>query len=158
MKKIVLVMVLAMVMVLAACGKKPDMDDYWNSPLWNDSEEESGYEETDKVKEELGSLSDDEKRILTNTAGQSTKERIYAGNLYDSEVEKVKVIRAVKEYLAETYPDHEFRITLYLSGHGEFELETDWVTLYVEIDGVNNDKWVDVRVTEDGMEFKDNIG
>lgn len=159
MKKLVLLLSLLSVMLLTACGRYSAWYKIKTVSDWYGLTEESKYEETDNVKEELGSLSEDEKRILSRD-GYSEKERIYASHLYDYEVKKVKNIRGAKEYLAEKYPDHEFRITLYESRGKKSTSPTGNIgddLLWIEFDGVNSGKWVKVIESENGLDFDDNI-
>ena len=159
MKKLVLVIMIPAIMLLTGCGRYSAWHTIKAAGELAGLFEETEYEETDIVKEELGSLSDDEKRILSR-GGYYAKDRIYAGHLYESEVNKVKNIRGAKEYLAENYPDHEFRITLYASRGKKSTSPTGDIgddLIWVDIDGEDTQTWVQVKETENGLEFSDCI-
>jgi len=130
---------------VAACGKKPGNTGYYD-------------EQKEKTIEELGSVSDDEKRILSR-GGYYDKDRIYDGKLLDNEIEKVKRIRGAKEYLAEKYPGQKFQIDLYEDGGDKSVSPTGIIgddTMWISENGENSLKWVKVKETENGYEYYDN--
>lgn len=121
--------------------------------------ETSSFEKYEaRTREELGSLSDDEKRILSR-GGYYAKERIYAGQLYSNEIEKVKKIRGAKEYLKEKYPDQEIVINLYESRGKNSKSPTGNIgddLIWISADGLDTLTWVKVKETEEGYEYYDN--
>lgn len=156
------VLVITAVLMLSSCGRFSA----WNQMKFTADllglTKDEGYEESDKVKEELGVLSDDEKRILSRD-GYSGKDRIYAGNLYDYEIERVKNIRAAKAYLEEKYPEHTFKITLYESRGKQSSSPTgnigdDLLWLQMADNEERHYYWVKVIELENGIELEDNIG
>lgn len=114
------------------------------------------YEE--KTKEELGSLTDDEKRILSR-GGYFAKDRIYASQLYDNEIEKVKKIRGAKQYLKDKYPNQTIKINLYESRGENSKSPTGDIgddIMWISENGENTLTWVKVKETGDGYEYYDN--
>lgn len=121
--------------------------------------ETSSFEKYEaRTEEELGNLSDDEKRILSR-GGYYAKERIYAGQLYPNEIEKVKKIRGAKDYLKEKYPDQEIIINLYESRGKNSKSPTGNIgddLIWISADGLDTLTWVKVKETEEGYEYYDN--
>lgn len=159
MKKILLVMSISILLSLTACSSGSAWDKIEEAAENLGLMEDNENNERDTVAEELGSLSSDEKRILSR-GGFYAKDRIYAGRLYGNEVQKVKNIRGAKEYLAEKYPNHEFKITLYQSRGKQSTSPTGDIgndLIWVDIDGENTDTWVEVIESDNGIEFGDNI-
>lgn len=119
----------------------------------------SSYEKyEDRTKEELGSLTDDEKRILSR-GGYYAKDRIYAGQLYGNEIEKVKKIRGAKEYLKDKYPNQTITINLYESRGKNSKSPTGDIgddIMWISENGENTLNWVKVKETDDGYEYYDN--
>lgn len=158
MKKIVLAIITSAIL-LSGCGRYSAWYKMEKIAKLAGLMEETEYEETDNVKEELGTLSDDEKRILSRD-GYYAKERIYAGHLYDDEIKKVKNIRGAKEYLEGEYPNHEFKITLYETRGKKSSSPTGNIgddVLWLSVDGENTGKWVMIKETETGLDFYDNL-
>lgn len=146
MKKIILISVcMLLCMSLVACGGETV-----------ESNSRNKYKE--KTEAELGRLTDDEKRILSN-GGYFAKDRIYDSQLYDSEIEKVKRIRGAKVYLEEKYPNQAFHINLYETKGKKSSSPTGDIgddTMWISESGENTEKWVKVRETESGYEYYDN--
>lgn len=159
MKKIFVVLIVSGLLMLTACSQESAWDKMEKAANKLGLTEGNEYSETDNVKEELGSLSSDEKRILSR-GGFYAKDRIYAGKLYGNEIQKVKNIRGAKDYLAKKYPNHEFKITLYQSRGKQSNSPTGDIgndLIWVDIDGENTDTWVEVIESDNGIEFGDNI-
>ncbi len=146
MRKFLLIFISALFCLsLIACNKRTRDENYYD-------------EQKGKTVEELVSISDDEKRILSRD-GYYDKERIYNGELLDSEIEKVKRIRGAKKYLADKYPEQKFRIDLYEVGGDKSVSPTGTIgddTMWISENGENTLKWVKVKETENGYEYYDN--
>lgn len=146
MRKFLLIIISALCCLsLIGCNKKTRDENYYD-------------EHKEKTIEELGSVSDDEKRILSR-GGFYDKDRIYKGELLDSEIEKVKRIRGAKEYLADKYPEQKFRIDIYEVGGDKSLSPTGTIgddTMWISENGESTLRWVKVKETEEGYEYYDN--